>query len=32
MAAIVAGIKTGLRAIGFTIASSDKIVDEATGL
>jgi hypothetical protein len=28
MAAIVAGMKTGLRAIGFTAASSDEIVDE----
>jgi hypothetical protein len=28
MAAIVAGMRTGLRAIGFTIASSDEIVDE----
>jgi hypothetical protein len=28
MAAIVAGMKTGLRAIGFTVASSDEIVDE----
>jgi hypothetical protein len=28
MAAILAGMRTGLRAIGFTIASSDEIVDE----
>jgi hypothetical protein len=28
MAAILAGMRTGLRAIGFTIAASDEIVDE----
>jgi hypothetical protein len=28
MAAITAGMKNGLRAIGFTIASSDEIVDK----